>query len=108
MVLGVKVGVDPETLFNVIKVSSGRSYALEVKLPKVISRREFKVGFSLELACKDLGLAINLGREIGVPLFVTSVARQIYKLAGARGMSKLDHTTVITLLKAGSNVEVRF
>ena len=108
MVLGVKAGVDPETLKNVIKVSSGNSYAIEVKLPKYISKGEFKPGFALELACKDLGLALDLGREIGVPLFVTSVARQVYELARARGMSKLDHTAVITLLEAAAHVEVRY
>ena len=108
MVLGVKAGIEPETLHNVIKVSSGRSYALEVKLPRHISKGEFKQGFALELACKDLGLALDLGREIGVPLFVTSVARQIYELARARGMSRLDHTAVITLLEEAAQVEVRF
>jgi len=108
MVLGVMAGIEPETLHNVIKVSSGRSYALEVKLPRHISKGDFKQGFALELACKDLGLALDLGREIGVPLFVTSVARQIYELARARGMSRLDHTAVITLLEEAAQVEVRF
>ena len=108
MVLGVKAGVDPETLHDVIKVSSGRSYALDVKLPRFISRGMFKPGFALNLACKDLGLAIDLGKEIGVPLFVTSVARQVYELARARGMGRLDHTAVIRLLEEAAQVEVRF
>jgi 3-hydroxyisobutyrate dehydrogenase len=108
MVLGVKAGVQPETLYNIIKVSSGRSYALNVKLPKYISTGNFKPGFSLELACKDLGLAIELGKEIGVPLRITSIAQQIYELARAQGMSKLDHTSVITLLEQEAQVEIRF
>jgi 3-hydroxyisobutyrate dehydrogenase len=108
MVLGVKAGIEPETLYNVIKVSSGRSYALEVKLPRIISKGEFNQGFALDLACKDLGLALDLGREIGVPLLVTSVARQVYELARARGMGRLDHTAVITLLEEAAQVEVRF
>lgn len=108
MVLGMKAGVDPETLYQVIKVSTGRSYALEVKLPKIISKGRFEAGFAIDLACKDLGLAVDLGRELGLPLFVTSIAQQVYELARARGMGRLDHTAVITMLEEVSQVKVRY
>ena len=52
---------------------------------------------------KDRGLSAR-----GVPLFVTSVARQVYELARARGMGRLDHTAVIRLLEEAAQVEVRF
>ena len=108
MVLGMKVGVDPETLHRVISVSTGSSYALEVKLPNLISKGRFEAGFAIDLACKDLGLAIDLGREMGVPLFVTNVAQQVYELARARGMGRLDHTAIIKLLEEAAQVEVRY
>jgi len=108
MVLGMKAGVDPETLHRVISVSTGRSYALEVKLPNLISKGRFEAGFAIDLACKDLRLAIDLGREMGVPLFVTSIAQQVYELARARGMGRLDHTAVIKLLEEAAQVEVRY
>lgn len=108
MVLGVRAGVEPQTLYDVIKVSTGRSYALEVKLPNLISKGRFEPGFAIDLACKDLALAIELGREMGVPLFVTSIAQQIYELARARGMGRLDHTAVITLLEEAAQVKVRY
>jgi len=108
MVLGTKAGVDPETLHRVIKVSTGSSYALEVKLPNLISKGRFEAGFAIDLACKDLRLAIDLGREMGVPLFVTNVAQQVYELARARGMGRLDHTAVIKLLEEAAQVEVRY
>jgi len=108
MVLGVKAGVSPETLHNVVNVSSGRSYASEVKLPRFISQGNFEPGFALDLAYKDLGLALDLGREMGVPLQITSVAQQIYELAKEKGIGRLDHTAVITLLEEAAQVEVRF
>ena len=108
MVLGTKAGVDPETLHRVIKVSTDSSYALEVKLPNLISKGRFEAGFAIDLACKDLGLAIDLGREMGVPLFVTNIAQQVYELARARGMGRLDHTAVIKLLEEAAQVEVRY
>jgi len=108
MVLGVKAGVDPETLYHVIKVSSGSSNALEVKLPRKIAKGEFDAGFAMDLACKDLGLALDLGREIGVPLLITGVVRQVYELARARGMGRLDQTAIIKLLEEAAQVEVRY
>jgi 3-hydroxyisobutyrate dehydrogenase len=108
MALGVRAAIDPQTLYDVVRVSTGRSYALEVKLPNIISKGRFKGGFAIDLACKDLGLAVNLGRELGVPLLVTSVARQVYELARARGMGRLDHTAVITLMEEAAQVKVRF
>ena len=108
MVLGVKAGVSPKTLHDIIKVSSGNSNALEVKLPRKIAKREFEAGFALDLACKDLGLALDLGREIGAPLLITGVVRQVYELARARGMGRLDQTAVIKLLEEAAQVEVRY
>ncbi len=108
MILGVKAGVNPETLYNAVKVSTGSSYALEVKLPNLISKGRFEAGFAIDLACKDLGLAIALGRELGAPLFVTCIAQQVYELAKTRGMGRLDHTAVITLLEEAAKVKVRY
>jgi 3-hydroxyisobutyrate dehydrogenase len=108
LVLGTKAGVDPETLHDVIKVSSGGSYAVDVKLPRSISKGAFEPGFALDLACKDLGLAIELGQEIGVPLQVTEMAQQVYEKAKAQGLGRLDHTAVITLLEEAAGVEVRY
>ncbi len=45
---------------------------------------------------------------MGVPLFDTNVAQQVYELARARGMGRLDHTAVIKLLEEAAQVEVRY
>ncbi len=108
MVLGVKAGVDVKTLYNVIKVSTGRSYALEWKLPHKIAQGNFEPGFSINLTCKDLGLVIAFSRELGVPLFITSIAQQLYELAKAKGLGKLDNTAVIALFEEAAQVKVRF
>jgi 3-hydroxyisobutyrate dehydrogenase-like beta-hydroxyacid dehydrogenase len=106
MVLGVKAGIDADTLYNVIKVSTGRSQALEWKLPNKIFLRNFEPGFTIDLTCKDLSLALSLAEELGVPLFVTSIAQQVYALAKAKGLGKLDNTAVITLFEQAAHVTV--
>ena len=108
MVLGVKAGVDPKTLYDVCRVSTGRSQALEWKLPNKMSKGRFEPGFSINLTCKDLGLILALGKEIGVPLFITSIAQQIYERAKAKGLGRLDNTAVITLFEEATQVVVRF
>jgi 3-hydroxyisobutyrate dehydrogenase len=106
MVLGVKAGIAADTLYNVIKVSTGRSQALEWKLPNKIFPRNFEPGFTIDLTCKDLSLALSLAKELGVPLFVTSIAQQVYALAKAKGLGKLDNTAVITLFEEAAQVTV--
>jgi len=106
MVLGVKAGVDAATLYNVIKVSPGRSQALEWKLPNKILLRNFEPGFTIDLTYKDLSLVLSLAKELGVPLFVTSIAQQVYALAKAKGLGKLDNTAVITLFEEASKIIV--
>jgi 3-hydroxyisobutyrate dehydrogenase-like beta-hydroxyacid dehydrogenase len=106
MVLGVKAGVDATTLYNVIKVSTGRSQALEWKLPNKILLRNFEPGFTIDLTYKDLSLVLSLAKELGVPLFVTSIAQQVYALAKAKGLGKLDNTAVITLFEEASKIIV--
>jgi 2-hydroxymethylglutarate dehydrogenase len=108
MVLGVKAGIDPKILYNVCKVSTGRSQALDRKLPNRIAKGRFEPGFTINLTCKDLRLILALGRELGVPLFVTSIAQQVYELAKAKGLGQLDNTAVITLFEEAAQVAVRF
>ena len=106
MVLGVKAGVDAATLYNVIKVSTGRSQALEWKLPNKILPRNFEPGFTIDLTYKDLSLVLSLAKELGVPLFIAGIAQQVYALAKAKGLGKLDNTAVITLFEEASKIIV--
>ncbi len=108
MVLGVKAGIDPHTLYDVCKDSTGRSYALEGKFRQRIAQGRFEPGFTIDLTCKDLGLILAMGRELGVPLFVTGIAQQVYALAKAKGLGRLDNTAVITLWEEAAQVAVRF
>ena len=108
MVLGVKAGVDPKILYDVCKVSTGRSQALEWKLPTRIAKGRFDQGFTINLTLKDLRLILALGREMGVPLFITSIAQQVFELAKAKGLGTLDNTAVIRLFEEAAQVEVRF
>ena len=107
-VLGVKAGIDPKILYQVISTSTGRSYALEHKLANQIAKGNFEPGFSIKIAAKDLSLITALGRIHAVPLFLTSAVEQLFQLAKARGLSEKDHVAVVTILEEIAGVKVRF
>lgn len=107
MVLGTKAGIKPEVLFEIIRSSSGSSYALEAKVPKFILEGNFEPGFAIDLQYKDLELAVQTGKDLGVPMFLTNLAQQIYENARAGGMGKKDISAVIQNLENLLGVEVR-
>ncbi len=108
IVLGVKAGVDGRTLYEVVSKSTGRSFALEYKLPNIIAKRRFDSGFAIELACKDLEIISSLSRELGYPLFMGSLVEQLYKLARAMGLGREDHTAVVKFFEKIVGVTVEF
>jgi len=97
MALGVKAGISPKLLYDVVSVSSGDSDVLRRRFGKRILRRDFEGGMKLELAYKDSELACELGRALGVPLYVTNVAHAVYEHAKSKGIVGKDYAALIML-----------
>ena len=66
--LGVKAGLDPKTLLEVVSASSGANAAASTKFPQYVLTRTFHQGFRLELMAKDVRLALAEARRHGVPM----------------------------------------
>ena len=107
LTLGAKAGLDPTTMLEVISVSSGRSYALEAKVPGFILQGSFEPGFAIDLQHKDLAMAIQTAEELGMPLKVGNMAQAIYEEAQVKGLGRKDISAVITLLEEMAGVSVR-
>ncbi|WP_434130886.1 NAD(P)-dependent oxidoreductase [Sporomusa sphaeroides] len=107
LTLGVKAGLDPKLMLEVISVSSGRSYALEAKVPNFILKGNFAPGFAIDLQHKDLAMAIQTGRELGLQLSMGNAAQDLYREAQDQGLGKKDISAVITLLENLAGVSVR-
>jgi 3-hydroxyisobutyrate dehydrogenase-like beta-hydroxyacid dehydrogenase len=67
----------------------------------------FDGGFMIDLQHKDLGIALETGRDLHVPLCFAGLAYQAYEAARAQGLGKKDHSAVIQVLEKLVNVEVR-
>jgi 2-hydroxymethylglutarate dehydrogenase len=107
LVLGVKLGLKPETMKEVIGVSSGRSYALEAKFDKFIMADSFDGGFAVDLQYKDLGLALEAAKDTASPLPLTAAAAQVFEAARAKGLNRKDISSVVKVWEDLGGVKIR-
>ena len=77
LMLAQRGGLDLAQSFEVIKASSGTSFVHETE-SQVILNGSYDIGFTLDLACKDLGFAHDLGDELGVPLELATLVEQTF------------------------------
>jgi len=106
LALAVKAGIEVETALAVINSGTGRSWSSEYKFPTFVLNHAFNSGFSIGLMRKDVDIAIELGQEYAVPLFVAAAAQQLYRFAIGHGLSEQCHTTIATILEEMAGVRL--
>ena len=77
LMLCAKGGVDLTAAFHAIAASSGNSFVHETE-SQVILNGSYDIGFTMDLACKDAGFAVEFGRRFGVPLRLGGVMEQAF------------------------------
>ena len=77
LMLCAKAGVDLRSAFEAIAASSGNSFVHETE-SQVILNGSYDIGFTMDLACKDAGFAVEFGRRFGVPLRLAGVMEQTF------------------------------
>lgn len=82
--IGTQAGVDLATLRRCLLASPAASNFLENDVLSVLNDGDYDESFALALACKDLGLAVDLAGQVGVPVEISAVVEQIYRRARAQ------------------------
>jgi len=101
--MGVKNGLDPAVLSEIMKQSSGNNWALQVYNPfpgvmeGVPSSNDYQGGFQVDLMFKDLGLAMDVSQQSASPTPMGSQARALYNLHKSKGNGGLDFSSVLRL-----------
>ncbi|WP_370298226.1 3-hydroxyisobutyrate dehydrogenase [Pontibacterium sp.] len=101
--MGIKNGMDPAVLSEIMKQSSGNNWALQVYNPVpgvmegVPSSNNYQGGFQVDLMYKDLGLAMDLSQQSASPVPMGSQARALYNLHKAKGNGGLDFSSILRL-----------
>ena len=105
-VLGVKAGIDPQTLYDIITISTGNNWALQ-QFASGILKGDFTPMYRLSLGYKDMKLATEMGKEYQVPLQVATAVEQrlVEAMAAGHGDKHVDAT--ILRLEELVGVEVR-
>jgi 3-hydroxyisobutyrate dehydrogenase len=106
MVLGVKAGLDPELLFEVVGNGSGASRMFSAMVPEVL-RRNFEPGFMVDLMHKDASLAVELGKSLDVELRAGSLAVDLLQATRDAGHGRKSMFAEILPLEESAGVEVR-
>ncbi len=106
IVLSTKAGIDPQLMLEILANSAARSALLAFKAPFIL-RRDFEANFSTKWMHKDIGLALESGRQLGVPLLLTAMTEQAFRAAVASGHAEEDFCSVIKVLEAWAGVEVK-
>ena len=107
IVMGVKAGLDPRVMVDVINAGSGRNSATQDKFPRSILTRKFDYGFTNALMYKDVKLCVDEAEAMGVPMWVGSAVRQMWAYTSSRMGAETDFTTVVRCIEEWAGVEVK-
>jgi 2-hydroxy-3-oxopropionate reductase len=105
-VMGAKGGVDPELMLSAINAGSGANRATTTMMPLAVLTRGFDYGAAMHILMKDIDLAIELGEELGVPMWVCQAARLLFKHAVFQGMADQDMTNIVRVVERGAGFEI--
>ena len=94
--LAVKVGLDPATLHEAIKGGWAGSRVMEETIPRLL-KRNFVPGGTVDIMTKDVGYALNMARTANVPVPVTALAHELFRMAKAQGMGPQAQPILIKL-----------
>jgi 3-hydroxyisobutyrate dehydrogenase-like beta-hydroxyacid dehydrogenase len=107
MVMGMKAGLDPRVMIDVINVSSGRNSAIQDKFPKSVLPGTFDFGFMTGLSYKDVRLCLDEAEAMGIPMVVGSAVRQMLAVTNALYGPESDFTSIVRSVESWAGVEVR-
>lgn len=107
MVMGVKAGLNPKIMLDVLNAGSGRNSASQDKFPKSVLPGTFDFGFATGLSYKDVRLCIDEAEALGVPMVCGAVVRQMLAVTNAMYGADSDFTSMCKVVESWAGVEVR-
>ncbi|MBL6599746.1 MAG: NAD(P)-dependent oxidoreductase [Alphaproteobacteria bacterium] len=107
MAMGVKAGLDAETMITAISAGSGRNSSIDMIMPRSVMPRTFDFGATIDILMKDVNLALEEGEAQGVPQPVSQQTRQLMLLAMHRGWAQKDLSELAKLVEEWSGTEIK-
>jgi 3-hydroxyisobutyrate dehydrogenase len=108
LTIGVKAGVDLSNLHTALVASPANSVFLERDVLPLLERGDYDDGFAMKLVTKDLGLAIDLARDVGVPVELSALVEQIHRRARAVYGDDAGEMSAVRLYEDLAGLELRW
>jgi 3-hydroxyisobutyrate dehydrogenase-like beta-hydroxyacid dehydrogenase len=105
--MGVKAGLDAQSILDVINASSGRNSATVDKFPRAILPRTFDFGGPATIGDKDIDLYLELARTTEMPAFIGSATANLYHHLSAQIGKGQDYSNIIKVFERWGGVEVK-
>lgn len=105
--MGVRAGVSLDKLYQALVGSPANTNFLEHDVRSVLDAGDYDDAFPMRLVTKDLGLAVDLAREVGVPVELSALVEQIHRRARVRFGDQAGEISAIRLYEELTGVELR-
>jgi 3-hydroxyisobutyrate dehydrogenase-like beta-hydroxyacid dehydrogenase len=106
LLLGLKAGLAPEVLHEVVLKGSGSSVAWRDKVPMMLAHDFYPdMTFTTDLAYKDISLAIESANELQTPVLLGSLARELYNAARRGGLGAAHYASVVQVLEQMAGIQ---
>jgi 3-hydroxyisobutyrate dehydrogenase-like beta-hydroxyacid dehydrogenase len=106
LAMGVKAGVDPAAMLDVLNASSGRNSATQDKIPKHVLNRRFDFGFANALSFKDVRLCLDEAEALGVPMVVGAAVRQMLSITHQTYGAAADCTDLVKVVENWAGCQI--
>jgi 2-hydroxy-3-oxopropionate reductase len=103
--LAVKAGLDPATLHEAIRGGWAGSRVMEETIPRLL-QRNFVPGGTVDIMTKDVGYALNMARTLDLPVPVTALVHELFRMAKAQGKGPKAQPVLITLWEEWTGIQV--
>jgi len=107
LAMGVKAGLDPKVMIDIINAGSGRNSATQDKFPRAILPGTFDFGFATALSYKDVRLCVDEAEALGVPMVLGAVVRQMLAVTNAKFGPDSDFTSIARVIEEWAGVQIR-
>ncbi|MBX3564169.1 MAG: NAD(P)-dependent oxidoreductase [Sphingomonas sp.] len=104
--LGVKAGLDPKAMIEVLNASSGANSATADKFPRAVLPRTFDFGFATGLALKDVRMCLEEAQANDVPMLVGGVVRDMLTITQSRHGPQSDFTRLAQIVEQWAGTEI--
>jgi 3-hydroxyisobutyrate dehydrogenase-like beta-hydroxyacid dehydrogenase len=107
IVMGVKAGLDPAQMCDIINAGSGRNSATQDKFPRSVIPRTFDFGFATGLLFKDVRLCIQEAQSLGVPMIAGAAVLEMLAVTQARFGADSDFTEIARVVEEWAGVQIK-